>query len=98
MIEYTGAGLMTLICLIIIIGVGTLIYQSRASHPDAGYDIPDVEHWVMRQIEMTTGRVRYVNTKTSDKSIALGMAEAVNFSKNNNWYCTNLILADYLLD
>lgn len=98
MIEYTGAGLMTLICLIIAIGVGSLLYQSSASHPDDGMD-PEI--WFMKQVDMRTGKMRYVSTGTSDESIALGMVEAVNFSKGGHWYCTGivlLILEDHLMD
>lgn len=95
MIDYTGAGLMTLITLIIVIGVGTLLYMSSASHPDAG---TDPSHWVMRQVDMNTGKVRYVSTMTSDEETALGMAESVNFAKGGHWYCIGIIQYDHLLD
>lgn len=88
MIDYTGAGLMTLITLIIVIGVGTLLYQTSASHPDAGID---PNHWVMRQVDMRTGKVRYVDTNTSDEATALDLAESVNFAKGGHWYCVGII-------
>lgn len=86
----SGAGLMFLIIALAVAILVSTLYITGNTHPDAG---ADGKTWILRQIHLETGAVRYVTTGTEDKEMALDVANRIQ-GYEPGWINTSIARGD----